>query len=62
MRQVKSTEKKSSLDEKNQKSIEYDLRWVEENVPATLIETAIPNMIDSEEELVNNKFETSKME
>jgi hypothetical protein len=62
MRQVKSTEKKSSLDEKNQKSIEDDLRWVEENVPATLIETAIPNMIDSEEELVNNKFETSKME
>lgn len=63
MRQVKPNEnKKSAAEEQNQKSIEDDLRWVEENVPATLIETAIPPMIDSDEELMTNKFEASKMD
>ena len=28
-----------TAEEENQKSIEDDLKWVEENVPATLIET-----------------------
>ena len=63
MRQVKPNEnKKSAAEEQNQKSIEDDLRWVEENVPATMIETSIPPMIDSDEELMTNKFEASKMD
>lgn len=61
MRQ-KSTKIDKQLEEQNQKSIEDDLKWVEENVPATLIENAIPAMIDSEEELMTNKFEASKMD
>lgn len=47
----------------NQKStIEDDLKWVEENVPATLTETALPGLADSEEEVVNTRFEMSKMD
>lgn len=63
MRQ-KVGEKKEKLteDEKNKKAIEDDLKWVEENVPATLIETAMPTMNDSEEELMTTKFEASKMD
>ncbi len=38
MRQKTSTKDKSNADQ-NQKSIEDDLKWVEENVPATLVET-----------------------
>lgn len=63
MRQTSSGKKeKLSSEEQNKKSIEDDLKWVEENVPATLIETAMPNMNDSEEELMTTKFETSKMD
>ena len=34
-----------------------DLRWVEENIPAS----ALP-VLDSDEELLNTKFEVSKMQ
>jgi len=54
--------KKDKQTEEKQNSIEDDLKWVEDNVPATLIETAIPQMIDSEEELMATKFEASKMD
>jgi len=64
MRQTKSSVKKERLtaEELQKKSVEDDLKWVEENVPATLIETAMPAMVDSEEELMTTKFESSKMD
>lgn len=43
-------------------SIEEELKWVEENVPATLTEAVLPGLVDSEEEAVNTKFEASKMD
>jgi hypothetical protein len=43
-------------------SIEDDLKWVEENVPATLTEAALPGLVDSEEEVQTTKFEASKMD
>ncbi|CAL8111259.1 unnamed protein product [Orchesella dallaii] len=42
-------------------TIEDELKWVEENIPADLAEGDLP-ALDSEEELVNTKFELSKMQ
>lgn len=39
MRQKIPKKDRLTQEEQNQKSIEDDLRWVEENVPATLLET-----------------------
>ncbi len=39
MRQKGKKSDRSTAEEENQKSFEDDLKWVEENVPATLIET-----------------------
>ena len=44
---------------------EDDLRWVEENIPSAMptADNAFPNMpMDSEEELMDTKFQQSKME
>ena len=47
----------------NQKStLEDDLKWVEENVPATLTEAALPGLVDSEEEIMTTRLEMSKMD
>ncbi len=51
-----------STNQKQSNSIEDDLKWVEENVPATLAETALPALIDSDEEVINTRFEISKMD
>lgn len=40
---------------------EDDLRWVEENIPAALHDAALP-VLDSDEEVINTKFEVSKMQ
>ncbi|GAB0095414.1 transmembrane protein 87A [Sergentomyia squamirostris] len=40
---------------------EDDLKWVEENIPAAIADAALP-VLDSDEEIVNTKFEVSKMQ
>ena len=40
---------------------EDDLRWVEENIPAAIVDAALP-VLDSDEEIINTKFEVSKMQ
>lgn len=58
-------ERKAFIDQatKDQKtSIEDELKWVEDNVPQTLIESAVPGLIDSEEEQQSTKLEMSKMD
>nr|XP_042900231.1 transmembrane protein 87A isoform X4 [Parasteatoda tepidariorum] len=47
-------EPKSNLDE--------DLKWVEENIPPSLTDVALPSLLDSDEEIMTTKFERSKME
>jgi len=42
-------------------SMEDELRWVEQNIPADLGEGDLP-ALDSEEELISTKFELSKMQ
>lgn len=40
---------------------EDDLKWVEDNIPAAIADAALP-VLDSDEEIVNTKFEVSKMQ
>ncbi|KAH8403204.1 hypothetical protein KR222_007264, partial [Zaprionus bogoriensis] len=40
---------------------EDDLRWVEENIPSAMGDPALP-VLDSDEEIINTKFEVSKMQ
>ncbi|XP_031703101.1 transmembrane protein 87A [Anarrhichthys ocellatus] len=39
-----------------------DLKWVEENIPTTVADVALPAMLDEEEEILKTKLERSKME
>ncbi|XP_046871102.1 transmembrane protein 87A-like [Hypomesus transpacificus] len=39
-----------------------DLKWVEENIPSTVADVALPVMLDEEEEILKTKMERSKME
>lgn len=40
---------------------EDDLRWVEENIPTSIADAALPSL-DSDEEIINTRFEVSKMQ
>ncbi|ROT61119.1 hypothetical protein C7M84_021136 [Penaeus vannamei] len=40
---------------------EDDLKWVEENIPSSIADSALP-ILDSDEEIVTSKFEISKMQ
>ncbi|KAK6481149.1 transmembrane protein 87A-like isoform X1 [Huso huso] len=49
----------------NSKSVyteDEDLKWVEENIPAAIVDVALPAMLDEEEEMMQTKMERSKME
>lgn len=50
-----SHEAKELLPDPN--SLETDLRWVEENIPTSTLP-----LLDSDEEIINTKFEVSKMQ
>lgn len=43
--------------EPNTNSLDSDLRWVEENIPTSTLP-----LLDSDEEIINTKFEVSKMQ
>ncbi|XP_078097756.1 transmembrane protein 87A-like [Mustelus asterias] len=42
--------------------MDEDLKWVEENIPSSLTDVALPTLLDSDEEIMTTKFEISKME
>ncbi|XP_020563651.1 transmembrane protein 87A isoform X2 [Oryzias latipes] len=42
--------------------VDEDLKWVEENIPSSMADVALPPLLDSDEEIVTTKFEMSKME
>ncbi|XP_074598604.1 transmembrane protein 87A [Brevipalpus obovatus] len=44
------------------KEAEEDLRWIEENIPSSLVDAALPALIDSDEEIMSTRFERNKME
>ena len=43
-------------------SVDDDLKWVEENIPTSLVDAAVPVLMDSEDELNISRFEVSKMQ
>ncbi|XP_043910322.1 transmembrane protein 87A-like isoform X2 [Protopterus annectens] len=42
--------------------VDEDLKWVEENIPSSMADLALPPLLDSDEEIMTTKFEMSKME
>ncbi|XP_035390144.1 transmembrane protein 87A isoform X1 [Electrophorus electricus] len=42
--------------------VDEDLKWVEENIPSSMADVALPPLLDSDEENISTKFEMSKME
>ncbi|XP_017286578.1 transmembrane protein 87A isoform X2 [Kryptolebias marmoratus] len=42
--------------------VDEDLKWVEENIPSSMADVALPPLLDSDEETQTTKFEMSKME
>ncbi|KAM9365191.1 transmembrane protein 87A [Pholidichthys leucotaenia] len=39
-----------------------DLKWVEDNIPSSLTDIALPVLLDSDEEIMTTKYEMSKLE
>ncbi|GFR99531.1 transmembrane protein 87A [Elysia marginata] len=60
MRSTKPQQRNGSSARDEQKA-EDDLKWVEENIPSSIVDKVLP-ALDSDEEIMNTKFETSKME
>jgi uncharacterized integral membrane protein len=41
---------------------EEDLKWIEDNIPASVADSTLPSLLDSEEEILMTKYEMSKMQ
>ncbi|XP_025104435.1 transmembrane protein 87A-like [Pomacea canaliculata] len=48
--------------QRDSKKMEDDLKWVEEHIPSSVADKALPSLLDSDEEIMTTKFEMSKME
>ncbi|CAG0885497.1 unnamed protein product [Cyprideis torosa] len=46
----------------SERKIDEDLKWINENIPMSTAEAAIPSFVDSDEEIMTSKFELSKMQ
>ena len=40
---------------------EEDLKWIDENIPETVADAALPALMDSDEEGINTQYEMSKL-
>lgn len=58
---MRGNNRSTSPKPKSSTTQEDDLRWVEENIPSAMADTALP-ILDSDEEILNTKFEVSKMQ
>ncbi|XP_037123152.1 transmembrane protein 87A [Syngnathus acus] len=59
MRGVKSD---SNVAARANKVVDEDLKWVEENIPSSMADAALPPLLDSDEESKSTQLEMSKME
>ncbi|KAM4829887.1 transmembrane protein 87A isoform 3-T3 [Thomomys bottae] len=59
---MRSTKQEQNGNSKVNKAQEDDLKWVEENVPSSVTDVALPALLDSDEERMITHFERSKME
>lgn len=61
MRGPRSNSPKPNSTPKASTNEEDDLRWVEDNIPTAIADAALP-ILDSDEEIINTRFEVSKMQ
>lgn len=47
---------------KSRNSVDDDLKWVEENIPTSLTDKALPSLLDSDEEMMTTRYEVNKMQ
>ncbi|KAK3093656.1 hypothetical protein FSP39_018542 [Pinctada imbricata] len=47
---------------KGRSSVEDDLKWVEENIPTSVTDKALPSLLDSDEEMMTTRYEVNKMQ
>ncbi|XP_058017999.1 transmembrane protein 87A isoform X1 [Ahaetulla prasina] len=59
---MRTSKQESNGNPKSNKAQEDDLKWVEENVPSSVTDVALPALLDSDEERMITHFERSKME
>ncbi|XP_053126244.1 transmembrane protein 87A isoform X2 [Hemicordylus capensis] len=59
---IRSSKQESNGNPKATKAQDDDLKWVEENVPSSVTDVALPALLDSDEERMITHFERSKME
>ncbi|XP_038185966.1 transmembrane protein 87A isoform X1 [Arvicola amphibius] len=59
---MRSSKQEPNGNSKVNKTQEDDLKWVEENVPSSVTDVALPALLDSDEERMITHFERSKME
>uniref|UniRef100_A0A8C8SZK4 Transmembrane protein 87A n=1 Tax=Pelusios castaneus TaxID=367368 RepID=A0A8C8SZK4_9SAUR len=59
---MRGTKQEPNGNVKANKAQEDDLKWVEENVPSSVTDVALPALLDSDEERMITHFERSKME
>jgi hypothetical protein len=55
-------EKQRLQDHEEQEEDAEDVRWTRQNVSSSLVDAALPVLVDSEDELLNSRFERNKME
>uniref|UniRef100_A0A023G017 Putative lung seven transmembrane receptor n=1 Tax=Amblyomma parvum TaxID=251391 RepID=A0A023G017_AMBPA len=59
---MRTTKQASGQPAPSKEDPEDDLKWVEETIPSSLGETALPSLLDSDEEIMTVRFERNKME
>jgi len=45
-----------------EETAEDDLKWIEENIPQTVADSALPAVLDDGEDEADSKYQMSKME
>jgi hypothetical protein len=51
-----------SIIKQKQPTAEDDLEWIEENIPQTVADSAVPAVLDEEEDLAETHYQMNKME
>lgn len=59
---LRSSKAESNGTRHSSNNAEEDLKWVEENIPSTFADAAIPVLMDSDEEIMMTKYEMSKQQ
>ena len=59
---VTHEERLAAKETKERRQGEEDMRWVEENIPTSVVDTTLPSLLDSDEEILTTRYHMNKME